>query len=240
MIGVFAKAVTDLDANTPEDVINVGGRFDAYRSNYFSSLISVLGEQFPVTARLVGPEFFDALVQEYATQIPPTSPVMQLYGEGFADFLESFEPVRQVPYLPDVARLEWARSASRNVLSLLPEQISSEDEILHALNLSAVLSPSATLLNSPYPVGTIWTNHQSEPPETISDWSGEVIAVWQIDGEVHQQFVPDEELNCFAEVLKGAPFMNHLQQIEDEEQVAVMIGAFVKYLNLGFLTLKTQ
>ncbi|MBE7635675.1 hypothetical protein GUA87_02375 [Sneathiella sp. P13V-1] len=237
MIEAFANAVTDLGANTPDDVVNTGGRFNTYRSNYFSSLIAVLTEQFPVTAELVGPEFFDALVQEYATQIPPTSPVMGIYGERFAEFLEGFEPVQQVPYLADVARLEWARATAKTVIALLPHQISSEDEILQAINFPAVISKGATLLHSPYPVGTIWANHQQETPAPIADWKAETVAVWQGEDDIQQVIVPEDELECFAEILEGAPFVNYLQQIEDEEQVAVKIGAFINYLNLGFLTL---
>src|SRR3546814_5922375 len=40
---------------------------------------------------------------------PPTVPQLLHYGDRFADFLAGFKPVRALLYLPDVARLEWAR-----------------------------------------------------------------------------------------------------------------------------------
>jgi len=40
---------------------------------------------------------------------PPSSPLMMFYGSEFPVFLEGFEPAKQLPYLPDMARLEHAR-----------------------------------------------------------------------------------------------------------------------------------
>jgi len=34
------------------------------------------------------------------------------YGDGFADFLAGFAPAQSLPYLADVARLEWAINAA--------------------------------------------------------------------------------------------------------------------------------
>lgn len=39
-------------------------------------------------------------------------PSLALYGAGFADFVEDFEPAASVVYLADVARLERARLES--------------------------------------------------------------------------------------------------------------------------------
>ena len=45
----------------------------------------------------------------FARQSPPRSRLLAHYGEGFAEFIERFEPARLVPYLADMARLELAR-----------------------------------------------------------------------------------------------------------------------------------
>jgi len=54
-------------------------------------------------------QFFDAVAGHYVRINPPTSPLMMFYGSGFPEFLDGFEPAKQLPYLPDMARLELAR-----------------------------------------------------------------------------------------------------------------------------------
>ncbi|WP_141701617.1 DNA-binding domain-containing protein, partial [Methyloceanibacter marginalis] len=74
-------------------------RFAVYRNNVYASLIDVLGSRFPVSARLVGEEFFRAMARIYVAQTPPASPVLLHYGAEFADFVGTFPPASAVPYL---------------------------------------------------------------------------------------------------------------------------------------------
>ncbi|WP_169566429.1 putative DNA-binding domain-containing protein [Sneathiella limimaris] len=235
MIKDFANAIRDHEAALPNDILNAGGRFNVYRRNYFSRLIDVLGEVFPVVKQLVGQEFFDAMAQEYATLFPPTSPLLVEYGKHFSEFLEDFEPAHQVPYLPDMARLEWARSTSQNGSFLPSNHISTAEDILRALNRPVMRAPNATLVKSFYPVGTIWTHHQREVPEPVSNWSGETVAIWHVNGDLHQVVIQGQEQEIFSAIRDGTPFINDLEKIEDEQKATFMIEVFVKYINLGLL-----
>lgn len=236
MINNFANVIQKAETRLSDDVINIGGRFGAYRSNYFSRLISTLEAQFPVTSQLVGQDFFSALVQEYATRFPPSSPFLSQYGKDFSNFLMDFEPVQQVPYLPDVARLEWARAIAQTVIGLPPRPLSSEEDILHALNLPVSLALGASLVHSAYPIGTIWARHQEDAPEPVTNWHSETVAIWPASEGLWQNLLSDEEQTFFEEIELGRPIGAHLQSLEDEAQIAAMIGAFVKFINLGFLT----
>jgi hypothetical protein len=84
-------------------------RFAVYRNNVMVSLIDALADSFPVTQALVGEEFFRAMAGVFARAHPPRSPVMAHYGDGFAGFIEDFQPAASLPYLADVARLEMLR-----------------------------------------------------------------------------------------------------------------------------------
>lgn len=81
-------------------------RLAVYRNNVVGSLIDALADAFPVAQQLVGVAFFRAMAGVFARQAPPRSRILAHYGEGFAEFIEGFEPARSVPYLADVARLE--------------------------------------------------------------------------------------------------------------------------------------
>ena len=110
--GAFAKALLDQDAGVPDALKGRDGsgparRFAVYRNNVYASLIDALAGRFPATVKLVGDEFFRAMAREYVEKTPPRSAVLLRYGGDFPDFIGAFPPAAAVPYLADVARLEW-------------------------------------------------------------------------------------------------------------------------------------
>ncbi|MGI9383966.1 MAG: HvfC/BufC N-terminal domain-containing protein [Methyloligellaceae bacterium] len=176
----FAQSVMDADRPVPAGVTShlrarPVKRFNVYRNNIYASLIDVLQGRFPVVTRLVGEEFFRVTARVYVEQHPPTSPVLMRYGHVFADFLQAFEPVDDVPYLPDIARLEWAWSEAYNAADRAP----ISPEVLQSVppekveSLLFELHPSARLVSSEYPIVTIWSaNSGDDEPEPIDAGAG--------------------------------------------------------------------
>lgn len=181
----FASAVFDTEKTPPDDVTSHAARhpirrFDVYRNNVASSLVDVLKAYFPVVERLVGNEFFRAMARAFVLATPPTSPILSRYGAAFPAFLETFPPVHDLPYLPDVARLEWQRQRAYHA---------ADDRALRGDDLSAVPAtevrgivfrphPSVGLLASSYPVVSIWrTNAQDDAVTTIDAEAGPEFAL---------------------------------------------------------------
>ncbi len=109
----FAAALIDPDLPVPHGVVGPHGkkadrRFAVYRNTVTVSLVTALGDIFPVVRKLVGEGFFRAMAQIHVAASPPSSPLLFDYGRDFPAFLEGFEPVARLVYLPDVARLERA------------------------------------------------------------------------------------------------------------------------------------
>jgi hypothetical protein len=161
--GAFAGAVRRADEALPEDVTSHSAdrptrRFNVYRNNFYASLIDVVAGRYAVVQRLVGEEFFRAMAKVYVEQDPPRSAMILAYGGGFADFLASFPPVADVPYLPDIARLEWARHTAYHAADATPlgaaDFAAIPGEQVAALTLA--LHPSLTVVSSPYPIVSIW------------------------------------------------------------------------------------
>ncbi len=143
-------------------------RFHVYRNNVFASLVAVLRGRFPVVERLVGVEFFCAMARIFVEQHPPRSPALFEYGAGFTSFLAGFEPARELPYLPDVARLEWLRNEAYHAA----DAISAGAEALAAAaagdpaGLRFQLHPSTRLFRSDWPAVSIWEANQDEAVQT--------------------------------------------------------------------------
>jgi len=135
-------------------------RFAVYRNNVVHSLTEALKRRFPVVERLVGPEFFRALAPLYLAADPPSSPVLIRWGAGFPEFLAGFPPLAGLPYLPDVARLEWLRGIAYHAADVLPlsaEALAAERD---PARLRPGLHPSVSLLRSRHPIVSIWLANQ--------------------------------------------------------------------------------
>lgn len=156
----FAEALLDPGAQVPAGLTDPAGRaagrrFDVYRNNVVVSLVEAMAVGFPVIQALVGEEFFAAMAAVYVRAQPPRSPVIAEYGETFPRFLQGFEPVAHLPYLADVARLEWALRAAYHAADAAP--IAPEELQVDGLENAVLrLAPACRVIASPYPIHAIW------------------------------------------------------------------------------------
>jgi hypothetical protein len=143
--------------------ITAADRLAIHRNNTFVSLIEALGATFPVIGWLVGDDYFRAATTAYIRVHPPSMPQLSTYGDGFADFLAEFDSDDDTPYLPDVARLEWAHTEAYFAPQATP--LAGQDFAAvppHAYaTLRLALHPTARLVASPYPVLRIWEAHRA-------------------------------------------------------------------------------
>lgn len=133
-----------------------------YRDSILSGLIHALKETYPVCFQLVGESFFTAMARQYAMLTPSINPDLNEYGRTFSEFISCYQPADSVPYLADVARLEWLcnlsmtasneQSGNLHLLAGLAEQ--------DAMHVVFLMPPSSYVLSSSYPVGDIWRIHQ--------------------------------------------------------------------------------
>ncbi len=151
--GEMPTLVPGLDAAALE-------RLSIYRNTCRSTLLNALRLSFPAVQRLVGEEFFEGAVQCFIDEGPggiPDSAWLYEYGGEFAAFLASFPPAAGLPYLSDVARLEWA--VNRALHAPDAERL----DVVHLASLiggraDARLIPHASicLLSLQYPADRIW------------------------------------------------------------------------------------
>ncbi len=172
----FTAALFDPGHALPGDVTSHTAchpirRFNVYRNNVVASLANALQDYFPVVTRLVGEEFFRAMALAFITSNPPRSPILSRFGGRFPTFIQSFPPAQDVPYLPDIARLEWLQQRAyhaRDRRPLTPEDL-AKVPAGRLPDVSLELHPSVGLLVSRFPVVSIWrTNTLDTEVKTIS------------------------------------------------------------------------
>jgi hypothetical protein len=151
----------DLPAGLRAPVMaEVAQRFAVYRNNVQHSLTRALAARFAVVEQLVGPTFFTAMARVHIAQDPPQSPVLLGWGATFADFLDGFAPVAHLPFLGDVARLEYARGRAYHAADAAPVAADAL-AVAEPATLRLGLHPSVQLFTSPHPALQIWQAHQT-------------------------------------------------------------------------------
>ena len=164
----------ELAAEVLGDAIPAAARLRVYRHHVRESLASALAATFPTVQAVVGTEFFRGLARAFIGRSPPSQPVLAEYGAAFPDFVAGYDAARDLPYLADVARLDWAlnlafhapaggRLAAADLVAIPADRLPS---------LRLALAPGAAVVSSPYPLDRIWAASQPGAPADLVDLGG--------------------------------------------------------------------
>jgi Putative DNA-binding domain len=133
-------------------------RLGFYRTNVFGNYLDGLRATYRSAENLVGRGCFAYHAERFIRETPSVSGDLNRYGGEFPDFLARAPLAEQLPYLPDVARLEWLLEEvfyeadhpglDLERLAQLPADRYTE--------LHFALHPACRLLRSHYPVRRIW------------------------------------------------------------------------------------
>jgi len=164
----FVRHVRGEDSRVLQWVHGAGltpaARMAVYRNSYLLNFTDALLTSFPAVARLVGDDFFEGATQRFVGAHPSSYGDLNRYGAGFADFLAHLPEAANIPYLADIARLEWARQEALLAADANPFDPAS---ILPG-NERLPIHPSVRLVASQYPVLTLWRycleDEPGEPP----------------------------------------------------------------------------
>lgn len=126
-----------------------------YRNNVHHAHSGALAALYPAVQALVGEDYFGSIARQFAHYSPPKSAILAAYGAEFADMLTLRPELSQFPYLPDVARLEWAINEAfhaQGVAALRPENALT---LFDAGHVTFRLIESLRMVAARFPVHTI-------------------------------------------------------------------------------------
>ncbi len=161
----------DLGTEVVGDSMSAEARLRVYRHHIAHSLGGALATTFATVHALVGEAFFRSMAQRFIGQTLPAQPVLAEYGANFPVFVADYEPAASLPYLADVARLDWALNvafhspAARRLTATDLAGIASEQ----LPSLSLAVPEGATLIGSRYPLDRIWNAAQPGAPADTVD-----------------------------------------------------------------------
>jgi hypothetical protein len=166
------RAILDPDLPVPDGLLDgqgapAGKRFAVYRNNVVVSLTEALATGFPVIAKLIGTQNFNAVMGEFLRRYPPRSPLMMHYGADLPAFLADFRPLAHLGYLPDTARLELALRRAYHAADATPITPESLQQMPPEALLAAHLTfaPAVQIIRSPWPIHAIWQFNIKDGPK---------------------------------------------------------------------------
>lgn len=203
-----------------------------YRGSVLGKLSRTLESIYPVCRRLVGDKFFAATATRYIRSYPSQSPDLGDYGEPFSLFLSSFEPAAALPYLPDVARLEWYWHRVFNdedepgldlqALSAIPQEQWGE-LIFH-------LPRNGVFIESPYPIHRIWEVNQPDyegEGQVSLDAGGVKIFLWRQGYDMRLELPNEDQWQLLRAFQLKLPFVVACERLSGID-VAALLPQFVQ------------
>jgi len=210
---IFANALLDREGPIPAGLgapapADPRRRFAVHRNNMIASLLQTLAARFPAAAKIVGPEFFNAMGRAFVAAHPPRSPMLACYGDEFPDFIDAFAPARDVAYLADVARIEAARTRAYHAADAPPVSAAAfaalPAEATDAIRLE--LHPSVEIIRSRHPIVTIWAMNSGERQlAPIKNWCPEDALVVRPRLEVEVRMLPPGGAAFLLALAAGQP-----------------------------------
>ena len=154
-----------------DSILTAEQRLGIYSGSVHGILTQALGTMFPVCKSLVGDVFFNNMCAIFIDKNPPNTSFFAEYGTHFPVFINAFEHVKDIHYLPDVARLEWIRQEIwHEEKSQLADfsglaTLSEDEQSKVVFNLSKRMR----LIRSDYRIDELWFAHQEDSELNLED-----------------------------------------------------------------------
>lgn len=246
----FAADIWDADLNRLDGVI-LDGRlpanrlFQVYRNNFWIATEDALSGIYRVVKQLVGDRFFRLLVDHFLRSYPPRFGNMLQLGRDLPVFLCDFKLTEGLPYLADIARLEWAYHQVFHAEDTSPfdTRLLTTIPAKKIPRLHFELSPTSRLVHSPFPVFEIWRVNQPdyEGDQTVDlDIGGESVLVTRPDFAVELQKLGQADARFLQSLAIGSNLDKATKTTLKRAQNFNLEQALGKYLSSGTLVLTSQ
>ncbi len=233
------QSVSELETLIRPNGLESSRRIQVYQNNVRTTLAEVLQAHFSVVSTLVGEGSFQALAQRYAKQHPPSTGNVTDYGGQFPQFISCVPELKDLPYLQDVATVEWAyieayHAMDSDFLSL--ETLASVPESKHA-ELTFQFVPSVRMLKSIFPIFDIWQfvkYHSDKDDSTLNiDRGGQAVLVLRQSNRVNVVSLTSEEYEFAKQVQNGHSLHTLVQSLMEKFDKFDLQSILHKFFALG-------
>ena len=214
----FAVALAD-DAHAPAGLTDATrSRIDVYRNNVRLNRIAALADAFTHVVTLVGAEYFRALARAYVIATPAASANLHDDGAALPAFIRRFAPAADLPYLGDVAEVDWLMQRAYFADDGTPVQhatLAALDPERFAAAALRVAPSVGVARSTAWPIADIVAMHEGGPTASL-DAGGQSVLVWREGFAVRWKPIADDEAHVVGALLDGSSVETALSLAEND------------------------
>ncbi len=215
-------------------------KLQIHQNNYLLTLTSSLMDIYPVLMSFVGEQWLEAALKLFVKAYSPKQACLSAYGGDLAAFLGGFEPAAAMPYLSDVARLEWAIYQCQNAIdeTALTAKEWQKNAGPDMVNKTFSMMKAHSFITSDFPLLDLWARGtglgDDEPLDLES--GGAVVLVIRPETEVMLYPLDSEEYTYLSHLARGETVLSAAIAAGWAEISSPLADSMSRYVESGFFT----
>ena len=213
-------------------------RLSVYAGGYLARTRESLAEVYEAVRFVLGEQAFTELAHAYAARHPSHDYNLSFAGRALPEFLAGAPVNRRLPFLPDLARLEWLVCQAFHAFEqppLAPARLAAvPPDVWGRLQLS--FQPAVGLAASAWPIRDIWTARR-QPRETVNlEVAGRAqrVLVFRQGFEVRCELLDEPEFRLLTGLLAGRSLGDVCLTLSRTEPSAVTPW-FARWMSRGII-----
>jgi len=216
-------------------------RLSVYEGGYIARTREAIKEVYEALCHVLGPRQTFELVEAYASEYPSENYNLSFFGRHLPEFLLKYPLTQDLPFLPDLAKLEWQVCNAFHA----EEQSPMNPQTLAGLSeeawdrITLQFQPSVSLISSEWPVLDIWESRKTSVPEIKIDLVGrpQNVLIFRQGLRVYAESIAKKEFQILEGLLAGQSLgAISGELIEDDEEYLPISDWFSRWMNLGLIT----
>ena len=228
-----AGELLNAQRGTPPEV-----RLSVYAGGYLARTREALAEVYEAVHFVLGESAFIELAEAYAARYSSHDYNLSFAGRHLPEFLRDLPMTQRLPFLPDLARLEWLVCRAFHAFEqppLLPSRVAAlPPEAWDRLCLA--FQPSVGIVASAWPILDIWTARR-QPRDSVSlDVAGRAqrVLVFRRGLDVRCDLLEEPAFHLLEVLLAGRPLGEALRTAERMDAAAIR-RAFARWMGDGLI-----
>ncbi len=220
--------------------VDIPVRLGVYTGGYPVRLREALIEAFPAVTKILGESSLASMVARYRPQVPRGWCNLNFVGRALPNFLLSDRLAEELPFLPDLARLEWC------VVECFHARVGEPFDLATAASWELddwarariAFQPGVSLVSSPWPIHELRAARERERSEIDVDLVGRPQSVWvyRQGFEVVTELLDEVEAGIAQGLREGRTLGDVMRQMEAESADAgSVLDLFGRFATLGLV-----
>jgi hypothetical protein len=200
---------------------SVEDRWHVYAHGYLARITEAAGLEYAAIRRILGEAAFASLLERYLAVFPPRSFDLSRVGDRLAAFLEFDRLSIELPFLPELARLERAISeafVARDAAPLVWTELMSLGAGAVA-EMRFARTPGVALLRSDWPLHEIWRCRFEDDDDAVSvalDGRPSNVLVYRQNARVRVDAITDGEAALVEAAAIGEASLEDLEALSGD------------------------